>query len=61
VAVRWEFNSASFFRLDGINIMAAAHNDIFMKTIGVLGIDIVKKCVDKPETESVVMGSVSSY
>ena len=41
--------------------MAAAHNDIFMKTIGVLGIDIVKKCVDKPGTESVVMGSVLSY
>ncbi len=29
--------------------MAGAHNDIFMKTIGVLGIDTVKKCVKKME------------
>ena len=41
--------------------MAAAHNDIFTKTIGALRIDIVKKCVDKPGTESVMMGSDSSY
>lgn len=41
--------------------MAAAHNDIFTKTIGALRIDVVKKCVDKPGTESVMMGSVSSY
>ena len=41
--------------------MAAAHNDIFTKTIGAFLIDTVKKCVDKPGTESVMMGSVSSY
>jgi len=41
--------------------MAAAHNDIFTKTIGALRIDMVKKCVDKTGTESVMMGSVSSY
>ena len=41
--------------------MAAAYNDIFIKIMGVLGIDMVKKCVDKLENESVVMGSVSSY
>jgi len=32
--------------------MAAAHNDIFTKTIGALQIDMVKKCVDKLGTES---------
>jgi hypothetical protein len=41
--------------------MAAAHNDIFTKTIGALLIDTVKKCVDKPGTESVMMWFVSSY
>ena len=49
-AIRWEFNSASFFRLHGINIMAAAHNEIFTKTIEAPLIDTVKKCVDKPGT-----------
>ena len=29
--------------------MAAAHNDIFTKTIGALLIDTVKKCVKKME------------
>jgi hypothetical protein len=41
--------------------MAAAHNDIFTKTIGALLIDTVKKCVDKPGTKSVMVGSFSSY
>ena len=41
--------------------MTAAHNNIFIKTIGALLIDIVKKCVDKPGTESVMMGLDSSY
>jgi hypothetical protein len=40
--------------------MAAAPNDIFTKTIGALLIDTVKKCVDKPGTKSVMMGSDSS-
>ena len=41
--------------------MAAAHNNIFIKIIGALRIDVVKKCVDKPGTESVMMGSDLSY
>ncbi len=41
--------SVLFFRSHGINIMAAAHNDIFTKTIGALPIDMVKKCVKKME------------
>ena len=41
--------------------MAAAHNDIFIKTIGVLQTDTVKKCGDKTGTKSVMIGSVSSY
>ncbi|MBC2746536.1 MAG: hypothetical protein HF975_05935 [ANME-2 cluster archaeon] len=40
--------------------MAVAHNEIFMKIIGVLRIDTVKKCVDKLGTESLMMGSDSS-
>ena len=41
--------SVFFFRLHGINIMAAAPNDIFTKTIGALPIDTVKTCVEKME------------
>ncbi len=41
--------------------MTAAHNNIFIRTIGALRIDVVKKCVDKPGTESVMMGSDLSY
>jgi hypothetical protein len=41
--------------------MAAAYNDIFTKTIGALLVETVKKCVDKQGTESVMMGSDSSY
>jgi len=41
--------------------MAAAHNDIFTKTIGALLIDTVKKCVDKPGTESEMIESDLSY
>ena len=60
--IRRKCNSASCsFRSHGTNIIAAAHNDIFTETIGILWIDMVKKCVDKPGTESVMMGSVSSY